>query len=131
MEVQDFLEHVGVKGMKWGVRRTKAELEKASSDGAKTESIRTRAKTSGTNALSNTELQTAIDRMRLEKQYSELASQTATKNAGQKFATALLGDISKSEVTRVTKGAASLGVEAAIRKAGNEALATRIKPKKK
>lgn len=129
--VDEFLSHYGVKGQRWGVRNKSSSAAPASADGSKVEKIRTTAKSSGTNALSNKQLQTAIDRMRLEKQYSELASQTATKSAGQKFVTALIGDIGGSETRRVAKGAASLGVEAALRKAGHDDLATRIKPKKK
>lgn len=129
--VDDFLSHYGVKGMKWGVRRSKAQIESASEEGAAVESIRARAKTSGTNALTNKELQTAIDRMQLEKRYSDLANQTAHKSAGKKFVMALLGDIGSTETRRVAKGAASLGVEQALKKAGHKELAVRIKPKKK
>ena len=33
IETEDFLAHYGIKGMKWGVRRTDAQLERASSSG--------------------------------------------------------------------------------------------------
>lgn len=131
-KTEAFMEHAGIKGMKWGVRkRDSSSGTPASADGSKVEAIRTTAKTAGTNSLSNKQLQTAIDRMRLEKQYSELSSQTAVKGAGRRFVESLLGEIGSTEARRVGKGAASLGVEAALRKAGHDDLATRIKPKKK
>lgn len=129
--VGDFLSHYGIKGMKWGVRRTQAQIEAASEDAAKAEALKSRAKTSGTNALSNSELRTAIDRMNLETQYARLAEQTTPKSKGRKFAESLLGDIAKQEVSRVGKAAVSLRVEKELVDRGHKDLAARIKPKKK
>ena len=77
------LQHYGVKGMKWGVRRSDAELSKASSASKAPESADSRAANaaqvkinqSGTKSLSNQELQGLITRMNLERQYSTMASQ--------------------------------------------------------
>jgi hypothetical protein len=59
--------------MRWGVRRSRAEREAArSGDSAETKAIKVKTKTTGINSLSNQELQRAITRMNLERQYSNL-----------------------------------------------------------
>lgn len=72
----DVLKHHGVKGMKWGVRRTDAQLAgarpKASEDHRKAQEANRKASRAGTKTLSNKELQDAITRMNLERQYSSL-----------------------------------------------------------
>jgi len=96
--VEDFLKHHGVKGQKWGVRRTRAELSGATTrlkdayadrkrqigedralsiskdaEAAKT-SLRI-ARNASTDKLSNPELQHLVSRMNLEKQYSQLTGE--------------------------------------------------------
>ncbi len=133
MSVAEFLEHYGVKGMKWGVRRSRKQLAKeaASRDAEVSEKIRSRAKTSGTNALSNQELQTAVNRMNLESQYSRLNEQTRKKSRGEKVVNFLMKDVAEVEVKRVVRGGAAIQVEKALSKHGHEDVAKRIKPKKK
>lgn len=65
--VDDFLQHFGVKGMKWGKRKNPA-----SADAAASKQIRTTAKKQGVHTVSNKELQTAIERMRLEQDFKRL-----------------------------------------------------------
>lgn len=90
--VNKYLEHHGVKGMRWGVRRTKTELEAPSEEAASTAA--TRARTSeakgSTHALTNQELKDAITRMNLERQYSQLTA--APKSKGKVFAEKMMKD---------------------------------------
>lgn len=68
---ENFLEHYGVKGMKWGVRRTKAQLAKSSKrsdDSAKVKKL----KKGGKNSLSDQELKRVVNRLNMEQQYSRL-----------------------------------------------------------
>ena len=90
-----FLEHYGVKGMKWGVIRSKlpglaAEgIKKAyapSEDAKKTQQYMARAKLGGVRNLNNREMQLVIQRMALEKQYKELYGERQWHNAGKKWA---------------------------------------------
>ena len=75
------LMHFGVKGMRWGKRKTSSFA--APSDDFKNKSaIKAQAKTSGTKTCSNKQLQEAIMRMQLEQQYSSLNSKTTAKARG-------------------------------------------------
>lgn len=107
MTAEDILMHHGIKGMKWGVRRSKEELsanpipvsiesnvhgqvrranggqnQPASEDAIKTHTSRQTAKASGTDALSTKDLQELVNRMNLEQQYSRLSSQKSTVDRG-------------------------------------------------
>lgn len=114
----EFLEHFGVKGMRWGVRRkpgadgkvtdvvvtqkkpgTRVSAEGGHNQPAHVDAIaaataRQKARASTLDALSNHEMQTMIKRMQLEQQYSQLMAQKASKSKmqkGQKVIKELLG----------------------------------------
>lgn len=81
--VDDVLEHFGIKGMRWGVRRREGPDGTVSSgkipvesshDAARAQDYRTRARSDGTHTLSNQELKHLVDRLALEQRYSELTS---------------------------------------------------------
>lgn len=110
--------HYGVKGMKWGVRRTDAQLEAArapqpvsvtqkkpgtfaktsggqnqpvSDDAAKALAARQKARASTTDSLSNAELRVAVERMNLEQQYSRLSFESDRRSKGVRFVAGFLG----------------------------------------
>lgn len=126
-ESPDDLQQWGVKGMKWGVRRSPKELarargEREAPEGTKraVQNTRTRniKETStdydqklrvsrqlnefGPSTLTNQELQSYITRVNLEQQYSRLTA--PQKSAGRKFVEDTLKDIAKSEVKGLIKG---------------------------
>lgn len=75
--LDEVLEHFGIKGMKWGVRKSrKQRQEEAASADSKvaTKHLKT-AKTSGMSSLSNAELQVLVKRLQLEQQYSNLTAE--------------------------------------------------------
>lgn len=93
--VEDFLAHYGVKGMRWGTRK-KGSVEPASKDAKTALDLRARAKTSKVKALSNAELQAAINRMNLEQQFKRLS--VNEKPAVQRWMASTLLEIGKREV---------------------------------
>ncbi len=99
----DFLEHFGVKGMKWGKRRassddgssstssvkvTPIEKPKASADATAVSTYKSKVASGGVDALSTKELQQLVNRQNLEQQYERL--NPAPVSAGQKFMTETL-----------------------------------------
>lgn len=94
--VEDFLEHHGVKGMKWGVRKERPSSvtvsvvgkqlkttggynNKTTKDAANAAISRRKAQISGTRSLSDKQLKQLVNRMNLEKQYSQLNPSTVQK----------------------------------------------------
>lgn len=90
----DFLEHYGVKGMRWGKRGSGKAAP--SEDSARSTAIRTKAKQSKPKALSNKELQEAINRMNLEQQFKRLS--VNEKPAVTRFISSTLLEVGKREV---------------------------------
>lgn len=122
--VEDILAHVGVKGMKWGVRNARNnssavtvidKKKKIKTFGGKgrsahPEAIRVRsigqvAKKSGTKALSNKDLDEYNKRLNLEQNYKRLSYQD--KNPGQKFVASLLGQTGKTQAQNVANDVAA------------------------
>lgn len=98
--LDEILEHHGIKGMKWGVRRSRGGStgrsgkssktgHEPASDAARARELHSRAKSSGTHTLSNQELQHLTQRMNLEQQYSRLTSTSSNKSTIKKGYTAI------------------------------------------
>lgn len=92
--VQEYLAHYGVLGMKWG--KKKADAPPASSDAVAKENIKAKAKVGKVKALSNRELQDAINRMQLEQSYKRLA--VNEKPVVTRFIASTITEIGKREV---------------------------------
>jgi len=80
-EAGEFLTHYGVKGMKWGVRKSDSSsggssaAKPPSADYKTAASAQRKIDTGGTHTLSNQELQGLINRMNLERQYHNMTAQ--------------------------------------------------------
>jgi hypothetical protein len=83
--VGDFLQHFGVKGMRWGRRKddggggSHGHKTEISEDAEQAEHLSAKAKAGGTKALSNKELRALVDRMGLEKRFKEINTPAAKK----------------------------------------------------
>ena len=107
MDVDDVLQHFGVKGMKWGKRKNTA-----SGDSAQATSTRTTAKKKGVHTVSNNELQAAIRRMQLEQDFKRLS--VNEKSAVTRWVSSALLEIGKREVQqRVAKKVATTVIKKA------------------
>jgi hypothetical protein len=89
--VPDFMAHHGVKGMRWGVRKSGSSGSSApshthaSQDHLEVEAHRAKAKEHGVKALSNDDLQKVLTRLDLEqrmKTHGEKSSKTTSFDKG-------------------------------------------------
>lgn len=102
------LTHHGIKGMRWGVRRSKAQLARAGGSSAKS-SPTTAKKVVGdgektdykprlkAEELSDRELKARIQRIENEKKYNQLTAKE--KSAGRKFVEDVLVNAGKQALT--------------------------------
>lgn len=121
MDVEAFLLHYGVKGMKWGkrksrstapvevtattkpgrrVRTTGGENQPASEDAIRAAKLQRQARKSTTDSLSTPELQALVQRMNLEKQYAQLAPVPPNK-AAMKLVAGVLVNSGKQQMQQV------------------------------
>ena len=85
---EEYLEHYGIQGMKWGKRRARIQSAR-SQDHLTVDAIKKQGRTDKISSLSNKDLQTAITRMNLEQQYGRLNPSRVKK--GGSFVKALIG----------------------------------------
>ena len=125
--LSDHLEHHGVRGMKWGVRKPQASSGARQSSKASEPRTRKVQKTRSpsykkptkTDLLSNDELRRSNERLRLEKEYNTLISEVKRQNRskGQKFlqdtvmkvGQDILKDVVKSQIKDAIKQQKSSG----------------------
>ena len=125
--LNDYLEHYGVEGMKWGYRKPRpssgARRSSRASEPRTRKVQKTRSpsykKPAKTDLLSNDELRRSNERLRLEKEYNTLISEVKRQNRsrGQKFlqdtvmkvGQEILKDVVKSQIKDAIKSQKSSG----------------------
>lgn len=133
--LDEFLEHYGVKGMKWGVRRKRSGSssvevatpagrrvqtrggsgQRASEDAVRTAVLRQRARKSTTDSLSNKELQDLVTRLNLEQNYERLRPRRPSEQVA-KFITDTLIGIGKDEAGKYIRSNVSSQIDGALNK---------------
>ncbi len=92
MKQSEYLEHYGILGMKWGVRRSRGP---DGTVGGKQKKVRVKD-------MSDEELKKRVSRLSLEKQYKDLTK--ADVSSGQKFVQdVLLGSAKQTAITYTSK----------------------------
>jgi hypothetical protein len=117
------LQHYGIKGMRWGVRRTDAQLgrvrrQKTSNDvnvkKASSSSSTSTKKRKITDEMSDDELIRRIKRLQMEKQYAQLTAKEVSP--GRKFVKDVLLNAGKQVATQYTAKFMSWGIDTAVNK---------------
>ena len=105
----NYLQHYGVLGMRWGVRRARPKSSSGSrfsrksyknSKELKKKSVEPKKKT--IKDLSDNELRSKINRLELEKRYKELSGSDKQSSRGKKFVMDVLETSGKSSAIRFT-----------------------------
>lgn len=110
---RSFIEHYGVRGMRWGVRRTPAQLGKGgkkSDDGDSKKVVgKTKTDTEGGAAhLSDARLKKINNRLQMEQQYANLTRKPpGFMGAAKKFATDIAVNVAKTQLTALANEQAS------------------------
>lgn len=129
------LAHHGILGMKWGVRRYQnkdgtltAAGKKRYADGGEAKNIAVKAEEKSVmkvSSMTDEELRTAIERMKLEKSYKEYLNELSPKkkSAGKEFVADILKTSGKNIATQLTTYAMGKAVNSVF---GNDV----VNPKK-
>lgn len=115
MSIEEALVHAGVKGMKWGVRKSST----------KQAAQRTTYK-KGPKSLSDAELRRRVSRMETEKKYIDLNPITAKSRAGKATAAKLLNQSGSMVVAAAVGGTTALVGKAIKSKLAKSKLASKI-----
>lgn len=115
------LKHHGIKGMKWGVRRTEEELARArghlnntKSLSRSTTKLRRTAEMEDPSKMTDEELRQKVNRMNLEKQYRDLSTSQVKK--GEAITMAAL-DVA-GDILALTGSAVAIAVSISALKRG-------------
>lgn len=124
--MDNHLEHHGIVGMKWGVRRyqnkdgtlTNVGKKRYSSDGNQKRTVEQRKQdVKNRRTMSTAEIKSRIERLKLEQQYKELSD--ADVSSGKTYTEQILKDVGKRVATTVLTGAALYAGKAIITKEFN------------
>jgi hypothetical protein len=131
IDENEFLQHFGVKGMKWGVRRNQPKKPvRRSADAKKAKTILERRERSGTSSLSNNDIQIAIRRLQLEQQLGQLTTapprQSAIRRGHRTITEALNMGQTVNRAMTFARSPAGRAMAAAFAAAGAAAGASRM-----
>lgn len=94
-KVADFIEHYGVIGMKWGVRKDRGvrkgkKQSRSSTEAKRAKELMQKAKRHGVTSLTNKELGDLNKRLELERKFNSISPQASVYKKGMSFAQEVL-----------------------------------------
>lgn len=118
---EEMLEHHGIKGQKWGVRRFQNKDGTRTALGKKREATpdekekKTRkADVKKRRTMSDADIRKRIERMKLEKEYKTLVEEDTAP--GKKYVSEILSAAGKKTLTIAAAGVLTYGIKAAMTK---------------
>jgi hypothetical protein len=118
--VEDVLTHFGIRGMKWGVRRsqpsaTSSSPKPTSSDASRSHEVQKAINRHGLRAVSNEELKLLNERVQLEQRYSQLfPKKKSVITLGKNFAWDILEPVAKQQAKAFLNNKVDLKVNGPI-----------------
>lgn len=113
--------HYGVKGMKWGIRKSDNQLArqrgKAEENANKVVKAERKRDVKNRRTLTTEELKTKIERMKVEKQFKDLTEEDISP--GRKIVKDILKSAGTKVLSAAAAGAAAYAVKAAMTKRFN------------
>ena len=98
----NYLQHYGILGMRWGVRRARPKSSSGSRFSRKSYKNSKELKKKTIKDLSDNELRSKINRLELEKRYKELSGSDKQSSRGKKFVMDVLETSGKTSAIRFT-----------------------------
>lgn len=131
-KVADHLEHFGIKGMRWGVRRARGSNglveggDTKESTGSKKVSRKEKksaakaGKKNPTKLMTDDELRATINRMNLEKQYRQLRAEEAARkqSKGKQIAMEIATNVIKTQTQNTANAVIGHQINSRLKKAG-------------
>ena len=115
LDRDNILEHYGVKGMRWGIRRTDKQLRLASEGGLEKKKLGKKTRYKGNvRHISDEELARRIKRLEMEKRYSDLNSRDVS--VGEAAAVEVLTTVGKDTAKSTLTGLGKVGVQQVLEK---------------
>lgn len=107
------LQHHGILGQKWGVRRTEAQLAKSSKGTTSSKKVSAKeVERNKVKSMSDTELRQRINRIQMERQYSQLNKKDIS--AGRKFISEVFTNAAKQTATNYASKYMTKGIDMLI-----------------
>lgn len=115
------LQHAGIKGMKWGVRRYQNKDGSLTPEGKKRYGVDDdsdnhedykRARNKSVRKMTDAELRAALNRVQMEQQYAQLTA--VQKSAGRKWVEGVLSDAGKQIATKTLTATGQAGINAGL-----------------
>lgn len=122
------LQHAGIKGMRWGVRRYQNKDGSLTPEGKKRYGVDDdsdnhedykRARNKSVRKMTDAELRTALNRVQMEQQYAQLTA--VQKSAGRKWVEGVLADTGKNIATKTLSAVGQTVVNTLLDNAASKA----------